>query len=99
MSELASKVELAAVEIADTFAIDYRELFGMGRSRRVYEGRCTLAKLMRHRFRMSYNDIGDALDRDHSTMVHAVQRFDEIVRRDGKFAAIVAAKWPELIPR
>jgi hypothetical protein len=60
--------------VANAFEISHGELIGSGRSRKFIAARAVVARVLRHRG-WSTSQIGKVLRRDHSTIIHLLDRW------------------------
>jgi chromosomal replication initiation ATPase DnaA len=60
----------------DLFAVDPAAIMSRSQRQRVANVRAAVFAVMRNDLQMSYPDIGATMDRDHSTVMHAVRRCD-----------------------
>lgn len=91
----AAAVPLRAADIAAIVArecgFDAAEIVGPRRQQALARARMTALALVRDlRGDMSYPQIGRVFDRDHSTVMHAVERSAELCATDPAFAATYA---------
>lgn len=73
-TDVPSAFATAADTTAHTFGITLDALYSRARVRRVHEARHTLAWVARHALGMSYPEIAALLDRDHTSVIHGVNR-------------------------
>jgi hypothetical protein len=59
--------------VAGYYYLDPQDLIRHDRSKALVRPRHVCAYVMRHRFGMSYPQIAEAMRRDHSSIIHAVQ--------------------------
>lgn len=71
--------------VAKTMDVPYEHLTGRSRSARIAAARCVAMSVIRQRMRLSSTEIGDFFQRDHSTVLHALQRVED----DPELRAIV----------
>lgn len=74
--------------VARAAKIDRGDLLGRRRSARVAQLRFALFWVARHRLGWSMQRIGRAFGRDHSTVVHGLQRANQLRRDDPEFGAL-----------
>ena len=84
---------------AIVFELEPRDIVGPHRYRELVEARSALFWVARHRLCADYAETGRRIGgRDHSTVLHAVRRAEELKRRNPLFAAhlgeIEALVWP-----
>ena len=58
------------------FAVDPQAIQSRSQRQRVVAARQAVCAVMRNALHMPYADIGAALDRDHTTIIHSVRRCD-----------------------
>jgi chromosomal replication initiator protein len=98
MSELRSVLSAPATqgaigEMVDAVAALYRvgasDILGRARTKSVSEARACVYLVARRCTRLSYPEIGRAMDRDHSTVLHGVGKAERLYAADKWFAAAV----------
>lgn len=67
-------------EIAREHGVTVADITGPSRSLKLIPARFHACFEMRHRLEMSVTEIGRRVNRDHSTVIHALRRWPEIVR-------------------
>jgi chromosomal replication initiator protein len=82
--------------VARHYGVTVGEMRGRRRFRRVAEPRHVTAWLLR-KHGMTIKDISEELSRDHSTIVYAVKRVEQLMREDGVFRARVMRLWRQLV--
>lgn len=93
-------MKLIRLATADEFGIEVLDLVSDRRARRVARPRQVAMWLGRHLTTCSLPAIGRELgDRDHTTVMHGIDRVDELMAKDAEFAARVrllrhALEWP-----
>ena len=76
--------------IAKYFALDSEVLQGQGRGRDIVNARQIAMYLIRRMTNLSLNDIGKAFgDRDHTTVLHSLDKVEKQMRSDPAFAETV----------
>lgn len=70
---------------SELFDVHRRDILGPYRYNFLMPARFALCKALRNRG-MSYPHIGRVLERDHSTVIHAIRRADYMIERDTEFA-------------
>lgn len=88
-------IEEIAYAVAEVYGIPPAELRGRARTKTVAEARLCVYLLARRCTRLSLTEIGNALDRDHTTVGAGISSATRHLARDGYFAAVVA----ELVER
>jgi hypothetical protein len=71
------------------FGVEPIELLSANRTRHVATARMIAMWLARKHTKFSYAAIGAVFDRDHTSVIHAVERIDAEIRGDRKLAALV----------
>jgi len=83
--------------VADTFGLTVLDLLSRRRARAVSRPRQVAMWLCRHTTLHSLPEIGRAFgDRDHTTVMHAISRVDELMAADPVFAARVRQSMGEV---
>lgn len=91
--ELVSAREVITMT-ARAFDLTYADLTGQSRERRIVAVRHMAAWILVRRGRLSLSQIGRAMGgRDHSTVINAVQRFEETATPDRRAVALALANW------
>jgi len=83
--------------VCSAFGVTRKELFGPSRLRRVLVPRQVAMALAREVGGQSLPRIATAFDRDHSTVLHACRRVEEMVEGDAELAATVRQLRKELL--
>jgi chromosomal replication initiation ATPase DnaA len=86
----AGEIEEIAYAVADLYGIPAAELRGRARTKTIAEARLCVILVARRCTRLSSTEIGDALDRDHTTVLSSVKSAERLSARDKYFAAVVA---------
>jgi hypothetical protein len=105
----AAQAELCVLSYASIFEIQVAVALRCGvstidiqsarRDRTAARPRQLVMWLARHTTLLSLADIGRALARDHTTVMHGIRRVDELLREDAEFAWMAAQLRYELTPR
>lgn len=72
--------------VADVFEIDANDLLSQRRAREYARPRQALCALLKEYTRKSLPDIGRLMNRDHTTVMHAIRRVPDICKKDYEFA-------------
>lgn len=75
--------------VAAAFGVSAKELTGASRLKTVMLARQTAIYLARERLKLSLPALGRAFGRDHSTVLHAVRKVEELLARDADYAGRV----------
>ena len=75
--------------VAKYFDLDTNSLQGQSRGRDVTNARQIAMYLIRRMNNMSLKDIGKAFNRDHSTVMHSLEKVENQMRSDPAFAEVV----------
>lgn len=75
--------------VADAFGVSAKELLGPSRLKTVMLARQTAVYLARTVGKLSLPAVGRAFGRDHSTVLHAVRKVEELLATDPDFAGTV----------
>lgn len=83
--------EIAFAYVEHAFDVTHCELIGRCRFRHIVQARFAFACII-HSYRplMSSGVIGSWLKRDHSSIIHAIRRADELIASDEEFAQVIA---------
>ena len=87
--EYAPTPEAIIDYIAKYFDLDTDSLQGQSRGRDVTNARQIAMYLIRRMNNMSLKDIGKAFNRDHSTVMHSLEKVENQMRSDPAFAEVV----------
>jgi chromosomal replication initiator protein len=93
LSPAQGKLSLEALLMvsADYFGIPVSELTGRNRSAKISVPRQIIMYLMREEVGASFPQIGQALNRDHTTVMHGIQRVTADLETDGDLAKTISA--------
>lgn len=69
-------------EVARAFGVDVEDILGRSRTQTVALARAMAMHLVRELTVFSYPEIGEAFDRNHTTVIMAVRRFKSILKED-----------------
>lgn len=67
-------------KVAAIYKVDPEDILGPSRKRHVTDARWVFIKATRARGRLSYPRIGEIVNRDHTTVMHACQNFNDRAR-------------------
>lgn len=70
--------------------VDLVDLTGRSRQKHIAEARHVAAYLVRHRCDWSYKAIGQLLQRDHSTVLYAVEAIEARITCDRRLSSIIS---------
>lgn len=73
--------------VSAVFGFSIRELKSPCRNRKLAYARFAACLIMREKGCKSYTEIGRFLKRDHSSIIHACQRANELIANDPGFAS------------
>ncbi len=76
---------LAIVTTAAAFGIDPDDILAFDRSKSIARARHAVCYVLRKRFDLSYPEIGEIMNRDHSTIMNSVQRADDLMMSNEAF--------------
>lgn len=68
--------------VAEWFDISIKDILGPRRTRNLVNARSVVAFILRNYTSMSLPEIGEFLDRDHSSVIAAVKRIDTLVAKE-----------------
>ncbi len=77
--------EIIIKEVSKYFQVDENALIGKNKSKETVLPRQISMYLIRELIQLSYPDIGKYFNRDHSTVIHAVNKIEETIRTDSEF--------------
>jgi len=89
--------------VAEWFDISIKDILGYRRSRNIVNARSVVAFILRNNTSMSLPEIGTLINRDHSSVIHAVRRIKTLVDNevswridvDEMLSAVQTASFPE----
>ena len=65
--------------IAEKCAVDIHDITGLSRVQNIREARFFFCLITRELTRMSYQSIGNYINRDHCTVLHGIKRANELI--------------------
>ncbi|HEY64038.1 MAG TPA: chromosomal replication initiator protein DnaA [Caldilineae bacterium] len=74
--------EQLIAQVAQFFGLSAEQLTGRGRNKEVSLARQMLMYLLRNDYDFSYPQIGHLLNRDHTTVMHGVEKMRELIETD-----------------
>lgn len=83
-------IEQIIYAVAEVYGCAPAEIMGRARSKTIAEARLCVCVVARRCTRMSLTEIGDSLDRDHTTVMAALASGKCRAARDPYFAGVVA---------
>ena len=77
-----------------------REIFGPYREKHLVRCRYAVIAAIRERTDWGYNRIGRYMEMDHTTVIYAIRRVEEMADRDADYGALIAdlIDAPEVVP-
>jgi len=82
----ASFEKQVAVIVCDAFRCSYEDVLSSDKRRNVFYARATIAYVFRKYFCETLVQIGERLNRDHSSITWSIQRIEElIIVNEGRF--------------
>ena len=89
--------------VAEWFDISIKDILGYRRSRNIVNARSVVAFILRNNTSMSLLEIGTLINRDHSSVIHAVRRIKTLVDNevswridvDEMLSTVQTASFPE----
>jgi chromosomal replication initiator protein len=78
-------------EVARAFGVDVEDIMGRSRSQTIALARAMAMHLTRELTVFSYPEIGEAFDRNHTTVIMAVRRFRALLKKDDRLQQKVQA--------
>ena len=76
-------------ETARFYNITAEDIKGRLKTKNITLPRQISMYIIRTRANLSLNDIGDIFGRDHSTILHAINKIEEDIKNDGEFAKTI----------
>ena len=89
--------------VAEWFDISIKDILGYRRSHNIVNARSVVAFILRNNTSMSLPEIGTLINRDHSSVIHAVRRIKTLVDNevswridvDEMLSTVQTASFPE----
>ena len=89
--------------VAEWFDISIKDILGYRRSRNIVNARSVVAFILRNNTSMSLPEIGTLINRDHTSVIHAVRRIKTLVDNevswridvDEMLSTVQTASFPE----
>lgn len=72
-----------------TTRVGRKEMILKNKKPHIYKARCILVGLVRELTPLSIADIGRVFDRDHTTLLYTLRRYEDMLKVDGRFLATV----------
>jgi len=89
------------IEIAiDTCGLDYKKALGTCRKREYVDFRFACISVVRERSRYSLSRIGRRFNRDHTTIIHAIESHNNLVVTDDSYRSMynnIVAAWDNYV--
>ena len=84
-SERAENINLLLAAVGVAFGVSKSEIVGTCRKAYIVDARVAYAHLLRNVKKMTFQDIGAILGKDHSTIIHYVDKHKELMEFDAKY--------------
>lgn len=81
--------------VAIAFGLSVGELRGPRRMMHIVEARHLVFAVARHETKLALEEIGQALNRDHTTVIFGISATAKRFAEDSQFRAIVTANFPD----
>ena len=88
-SEKAYAPEYIIARIADYYNITPEEVVGKGKTTNVVNARQMAIYLIRKLTGLTLEQIGEAMNRDHSTVLHSIRKVEELLKSDPTMAGVI----------
>lgn len=72
-----------------TTRVGHKEIILKNKKPHIYKARCILMGLVRELTPLSIADIGRVFDRDHTSLLYTLRRYEDMLKVDGRFLATV----------
>ncbi len=82
---LSPRQRYAVHLVAESFSVTVEDILSRSRHQSIARARQATCYILRQRFDLSLHEIGALLDRDHSTVVHSLQRSEVLMRDNDNF--------------
>ena len=89
------RLALVIQHVAMALGIEISEMRSAKRGRHIAEARQLAMAVGRFETRLTFEEIGFALNRDHTTVIHGIESTAARFEKDQQFRAIVRANFPE----
>jgi hypothetical protein len=84
-----NKIKMICKYVGAIYGLTVNDIVSARRTLKLVEARHIVCYVSRHATRYSYPQIGRAINRDHSTVIHAVYQIEERIKEGGSFALAV----------
>lgn len=88
-SDILPSPDLIIQEVAKFYSIDEEAIRGQSRMKETNSARQIAMYIIRNMTNLSLSDIGQEFKRDHTTVLHAINRIDEQAKRDNELSEII----------
>ncbi|MBP1737265.1 MAG: chromosomal replication initiator protein DnaA [Oscillospiraceae bacterium] len=88
-SDILPSPDLIIQEVAKFYTIDEDAIRGQSRMKETNTARQIAMYIIRNMTNLSLTDIGQEFKRDHTTVLHAINRIDEQAKRDNELSEII----------
>jgi|TARA_R110002012_G_scaffold92744_4_gene225105 hypothetical protein len=72
--------EIIKSEISKRYNLNWEQIQSTSRVRIVVDARRLYCGILRNIFRLTFQEIGDILDKNHATIIHNIQQHDAFIR-------------------
>ncbi len=72
--------EIIKSEISKRYNLNWEQIQSTSRVRIVVDARRLYCGILRYIFRLTFQEIGDILDKNHATIIHNIQQHDAFIR-------------------
>jgi chromosomal replication initiator protein len=88
-SDILPSPDLIIQEVAKFYSIEENAIRGQSRMKETNTARQIAMYIIRNMTNLSLTDIGQEFKRDHTTVLHAINRIDEQAKRDNELSEII----------
>lgn len=89
MNEKERAMQEIVLAVSEASGISIKQILGTRRKGPIIVARHVAKYLIRTRLKYTFDDIGDYFDRDHSTIIHAVQKVKWFESNDKEYAELI----------
>lgn len=90
MSEQEQAMQAVAIAVSNASGVPIGKILGNRRHGKIVTARHVAKYIMRKQLKFTYDQIGEYFGRDHSTVIHAVQKVSWLIQNhDQEYADLV----------
>lgn len=85
VTERAENINLLLASVSVAFGASKAEILGTSRKAYIVDARTAFANLLRNLKNMTYHQIGAIFNKDHSTIIHYIDKHKDMIQFDAKY--------------